>query len=47
MVALSANAMPEEVARALAAGAEDYWTKPLQLERFRAELQRLLLRTSG
>ena len=47
VVALSANAMPEEVARALAAGAEDYWTKPLQLQRFRADLHRLLLRTSG
>ena len=28
-VALSANAMPEDIARARAAGFDDYWTKPI------------------
>jgi CheY-like chemotaxis protein/nitrogen-specific signal transduction histidine kinase len=34
VLALSANAMPEEVARARAAGFDDYWTKPLDFTRF-------------
>nr|WP_316640558.1 PAS domain S-box protein [uncultured Roseateles sp.] len=42
VVALSASAMSEEVAAALAAGALDYWTKPLDFERFVAGLQGLL-----
>ena len=42
VVALSASAMPDEVAQTLAAGAEEYWTKPLQLQRFRADLARVL-----
>ena len=29
VIALSANAMPEDIARALRAGMSDYWTKPL------------------
>ena len=33
-VALSANAMPEDIARARAAGFEDYWTKPIDVDRF-------------
>ncbi len=33
-VALSANAMPEDIARALAAGFADYWTKPIRFKAF-------------
>jgi hypothetical protein len=33
-IALSANAMPEDIQRARAAGVEDYWTKPLDLGAF-------------
>ncbi len=41
-VALSANAMPEDVARARAAGFDDYWTKPIRFASFLAGLNRLL-----
>jgi CheY-like chemotaxis protein len=41
-VALSANAMPEDVAAARAAGAIDYWTKPIQFPAFVEQLERLL-----
>jgi signal transduction histidine kinase len=41
-VALSANAMPEDVARARAAGFDDYWTKPIDLPRFLSALEKLL-----
>ncbi|MBV8503697.1 MAG: response regulator [Paucibacter sp.] len=34
IIVLSASAMPEDVAAARAAGATDYWTKPLDFERF-------------
>lgn len=37
-VALSANAMPEDIERALQAGFEAYWTKPLDLRRFNSAL---------
>ncbi|MBP6901410.1 MAG: PAS domain-containing protein [Burkholderiaceae bacterium] len=40
-IALSANALPEDMARALAAGFDDYWTKPLDLRAFMAALERL------
>jgi hypothetical protein len=30
-IALSANAMPADVARARAAGFDDYWTKPIDV----------------
>jgi signal transduction histidine kinase len=33
-IALSANAMPEDVASARAAGFDDYWTKPIDLTAF-------------
>ena len=33
-IALSANAMPEDIRRALADGFDDYWTKPLDLQAF-------------
>jgi signal transduction histidine kinase len=34
LVALSANAMPEDVSRALKAGFDDYWTKPIDFHAF-------------
>lgn len=37
-IALSANAMPEDIARALGAGFEDYWTKPIAFGAFLAAL---------
>ncbi len=42
VVALSASAVPEEVAAARAAGAADYWTKPIDFDRFLHDLERLL-----
>ena len=33
-IALSANAMPEDIANALAAGFNDYWTKPIRFKPF-------------
>jgi PAS domain S-box-containing protein len=42
VVALSASAMPQAVEAALAAGAAEYWTKPLDLSRLAADLQRFL-----
>ena len=44
VVALSASAIPAEVAAARAAGAADYWTKPIDFERFIAGMRRLLAR---
>jgi PAS domain S-box-containing protein len=43
-IALSANAMPEDVARALASGFDDYWTKPIRFDSFLAGLDRLFPR---
>jgi CheY-like chemotaxis protein len=40
-IALSANAMPEDVRRARAAGFDDYWTKPIDLSAFLASIDRL------
>jgi len=40
-IALSANAMPEDIARALAAGFDDYWTKPIRFKPFIEALERL------
>jgi len=40
-IALSANAMPEDIRRARAAGFDDYWTKPLDLRSFMASLDAL------
>jgi PAS domain S-box-containing protein len=40
-VALSANAMQEDVERGLASGFVDYWTKPIDFTVFLASLQRL------
>jgi len=39
-IALSANAMPEDIARARAAGFEDYWTKPIRFREFLAAMAR-------
>jgi PAS domain S-box-containing protein len=41
VIALSANAMPEDIKRALAAGMADYWTKPLDFKAFMVNLDRL------
>ncbi len=41
IVALSADAMPEHVSQAMAAGFDDYWTKPIQFDRFLAGIDRL------
>jgi len=41
-IVLSANAMPEDIARALAAGFVDYWTKPINFSAFLASLDKLL-----
>ena len=42
VVALSANAMPDDVAHARAAGFDDYLTKPLDVARFRALVEDML-----
>jgi len=42
VVALSANVMPEQVQRGLAAGLADYWTKPLDMNTFLLKLRALL-----
>jgi signal transduction histidine kinase/CheY-like chemotaxis protein len=43
-VAVSAEAMPDEIRRTLAAGFDDYWTKPLDIIKLPTALQTLLLR---
>ena len=40
-IALSANALPDDIERALAAGFADYWTKPIDLGAFLAALDAL------
>ena len=40
-IALSANAMPEDICNARRNGFDDYWTKPLELQRFMRALDRL------
>ena len=42
VVAVSANAMPADMALAQQHGAQAYWTKPLDLVRFRKDVRRLL-----
>ena len=44
VVALSASAIPAEVAAARAAGAADYWTKPIDFDGFIAGMRQLLQR---
>jgi PAS domain S-box-containing protein len=46
-VALSANAMPEDIARARQAGVADYWTKPLDFKAFMAALDTRLPGPAG
>jgi signal transduction histidine kinase/CheY-like chemotaxis protein len=41
VIALSANAVPEDIERALRAGMAEYWTKPLDLATFMAAIDRL------
>ncbi|MGE5450218.1 MAG: ATP-binding protein [Acidobacteriota bacterium] len=41
-IAVSADAMPEDIERALAAGFADYWTKPLDVTRVLPSLRRIL-----
>jgi CheY-like chemotaxis protein len=41
IVALSADAMPDHIEAAMAAGFDDYWTKPIQFDRFLAQIDRL------
>jgi PAS domain S-box-containing protein len=41
-VALSADAMPQQVQAGLAAGFDDYWTKPIQFDRFLAGIDAML-----
>ena len=40
-IALSANAMPEDITRAMKLGFTDYWTKPIDLKAFLANLRQL------
>jgi signal transduction histidine kinase/CheY-like chemotaxis protein len=40
-IALSANGMSEDIARARALGFDDYWTKPIDFKRFLADLDAL------
>jgi signal transduction histidine kinase/ActR/RegA family two-component response regulator len=41
VIALSANAMPDDIRQALALGFDDYWTKPIDFDQFLAGLDRL------
>ena len=46
-IALSANAMPDDVARAREIGFDDYWTKPIDFEAFLAGLDQLAAEMTG
>jgi PAS domain S-box-containing protein len=41
VIALSANALPDDIERARRAGFDDYWTKPIHVDRFLAALDEL------
>jgi CheY-like chemotaxis protein len=41
IVALSADVMPDRIESALAAGFDDYWTKPIEFDRFLAGIDAL------
>ncbi|MCW5612142.1 MAG: PAS domain-containing protein [Rubrivivax sp.] len=47
IVALSADAMPDHVQAALDAGFDGYWTKPIEFERFLADIDRLAAERAG
>ena len=46
-IALSANAMPDDIERGLAAGFDDYWTKPIKFKPFLDALDRLFPVAAG
>ena len=46
-IALSANAMPDDIESALRAGAADYWTKPLDFRAFLAALDTMFGKPAG
>ena len=46
IVVLSATAMPEDIRQAREAGATDYWTKPLDFNRFLVDVARVLAAAS-
>ena len=46
-VALSADAMQDHIQAALDAGFDDYWTKPIQFDRFLAHIDRLVAAMVG
>jgi DNA-binding response OmpR family regulator len=47
IIALSANGMSDDIARAKAAGFDDYWTKPIDFRRFLAGLDALVAVKAG
>ncbi len=47
IIALTAQAMPEERARGLAAGCDDYETKPIEFPQLLAKMRRFLARNSS
>ena len=46
-IALSANAMPDDIERGLASGFNEYWTKPIKFRPFLQSLERLFPMTPG
>jgi CheY-like chemotaxis protein len=46
-VALSANAMPDHIDAARRAGFDDYWTKPIDFERFLGGIDQLAEQVQG
>jgi len=47
VIALSANAMPDEIAAARRAGADDSWTKPLDFDQFLSRMRGPLTRPAS
>jgi PAS domain S-box-containing protein len=46
-ISVSANAMPDDIQRALQAGFADYWTKPLDLRAFMGSIDRIFGTSAG